>query len=108
MKLDKFFLRDVRCFKGEKEFDISPLTFLVGENSTGKSTVLGCIQALIKSVDKDRYLGIMEPIDFNSEPFQMGAFENIVRKALRTQSLSWVLNFMMIQTCHNFLSYEPQ
>ena len=81
IKPRKFFLRDVRCFKDEKEFNISPLTFLVGENSTGKSTILGCIQALTNSVEKNRLSGMMYPIDFNLEPFQMGAFENIVRKA---------------------------
>ena len=44
--INKFFMRDVRCFDGEHEFNIRPLTFLIGENSTGKSTVLGCLQAL--------------------------------------------------------------
>ena len=81
MKIRKFFLRDVRCFKGEKEFNISPLTFLVGENSTGKSTILGCIQALAKSIEKNRHLEIMDPVEFNFEPFDMGDFENIIRKA---------------------------
>lgn len=76
--INKFFLRDVRCFDGEHEFNIRPLTFLIGENSTGKSTVLGCLQALgnlfYKSVSESQ-------IDFNVEPYQMGAFADIVRRS---------------------------
>ena len=71
--IKKFILDDVRCFEGRHEFNIRPLTFLVGENSTGKSTVLGCLQSLADSG--------FSGIDFNSEPYWMGAFSDIVRKA---------------------------
>ena len=75
LKIDKFFLNNVRCFKGEKEFNIRPLTFLIGENSTGKSTILGCINAL------GRYIVEQESaLNFNLDPFEMGSFANIVRR----------------------------
>ncbi len=77
-KIRKFILKDVRCFEGRQEFNIRPLTFLVGENSTGKSTVLGCMQAL------GDFSGIgsrkISRFDFNADPYQMGAFADIVRK----------------------------
>ena len=73
----KFLLRDVRCFDGEHEFEIRPLTFLVGENSTGKTTLLGCLQAFSDFLDARR----QPDIDFNAEPYQMGAFEDIVRRS---------------------------
>ena len=76
--LKKFVLEDVRCFEGVQKFNIRPLTFLVGENSTGKSTVLGCMQALRNFVGFD---ALTEPyFDFNVEPYQMGAFADIARK----------------------------
>ncbi len=69
-------MRDVRCFDGEHSFEIRPLTFLVGENSTGKSTVLGCLHGL------GGFLGFHRTeIDFNLEPYQMGAFADIVRRS---------------------------
>ncbi len=81
LKVNKLILNDVRCFKGIKEFNIRPLTFLVGENSTGKSTVLGCFQAMTRYITENVLLSNGEsPIDFNSDPFQMGSFENIARK----------------------------
>ena len=73
----KFLLRDVRCFDGEHEFEIRPLTFLIGENSTGKTTLLGCLQAFSDFLDARR----RPDIDFNAEPYQMGAFEDIVRRS---------------------------
>lgn len=76
-RIQKFILSDVRCFQGRQEFNIRPLTFLMGENSTGKSTVLGCIQALGRYLnDLREYRGI----DFNREPYEMGAFSDIARK----------------------------
>ena len=81
--INKFILRDVRCFGGEHEFEIRPLTFLIGENSTGKSTVLGCLQAFtdfFKYIDLPGYVGRAD-VDFNSEPYQMGAFADIARRA---------------------------
>ena len=81
--IKKFILRDVRCFGGEHEFEIRPLTFLIGENSTGKSTVLGCLQAFadfFRFIDRPGYVGRPE-VDFNSEPYQMGAFADIARSS---------------------------
>ena len=82
-RIRKFILSDVRCFQGRQEFNIRPLTFLVGENSTGKSTVLGCIQALGHHLNKSRELYFPredEGIDFNRGPYEMGAFIDISRK----------------------------
>ncbi len=75
----QFVMRDVRCFADENRFSIRPLTFLVGENSTGKSTVLGCLQTLADS--SPNTLHVHRPIDFNVPPYQMGAFANIVHKS---------------------------
>ena len=76
--ISKLILKDVRCFEGRNEFNIRPLTFLVGENSTGKSTALGCFQALSNFV-----VGQEGDIDFNKEPYQMGAFADITRRTKR-------------------------
>ena len=80
MRIQTFMLKNVRCFAGEQKFNIRPLTLLVGENSTGKTTVLGCIQALSDYFNRD----ILDPwrisLDFNREPYEMGVFADIARK----------------------------
>ncbi len=76
MNIRKLIIKDVRCFGGRQEFNIRPITFLVGENSTGKSTALGCFQILA-----DFMSGWRIDLDFNTEPYLMGAFADIVRRA---------------------------
>ena len=69
-------LEDVRCFRGVQRARLSPITLLVGENGTGKTTFLGCYSAL------HRMLGASfgsPPVDFDLEPFSMGSFRDIVR-----------------------------
>ena len=78
MNIRKLIIEDVRCFAGRQEFNIRPLTFLVGENSTGKTTVLGCFQTL-RTFANPRPSGFH--LDFNVEPYQMGTFADIVRKS---------------------------
>ncbi len=80
MQITEFSLKDVRCFAGEHSLRIRPLTFLVGENSTGKSTVLGCMQAMADLKRHFSRLHSMTP-DFNRSPYQMGSFQEIVRKS---------------------------
>lgn len=73
-------LQDVRCFRGEQRGTLRPITLLVGENSTGKTTFLGCyhvLHRLLPGSDFERML------DFNEEPFAMGSFRDIVRSERR-------------------------
>ena len=76
MNIRKLIIEDVRCFAGRQEFNIRPLTFLVGENSTGKTTAIGCFEIL------DNFMrGSHQGLDFNIEPYQMGSFADIVRRS---------------------------
>ena len=69
-------LRDVRCFQGEQRGALRPVTLLVGENSTGKTTFLGCYGVLRRVLFRPF---IDDGLDFNEEPFPMGSFRDIVR-----------------------------
>ena len=78
MNITQFTMEEVRCFAERQEFEIRPLTFLVGENSTGKTTALACFQVLVN------YLCDGE-INFNSDPYSMGVFKDIVRNSRKTE-----------------------
>ena len=73
----EFMLTDVRCFAGEQRARLRPITLLVGENSTGKTTFLGCYSVLHRLFEWPRFPG--SELDFNREPFSMGSFRDIVR-----------------------------
>ncbi len=71
-------LKDVRCFEGEQRGRLRPITLLIGENSTGKSTFLACfsvIHRMLSGIEDD----IEGSPDFNRAPFSMGSFRDIVR-----------------------------
>lgn len=79
MSITQFTMEEVRCFGEQQTLEIRPLTFLVGENSTGKTTALGCFHVLInffggRGVDFDAKAT-------NSHPYSMGIFKDIVRNS---------------------------
>ena len=74
--IQNFTLSNVRCFEGTHDIRLRPLTFFVGENSTGKTTALACIQALGDCLSIHNW---QNNINFNQVPYQLGTFENIVR-----------------------------
>ena len=74
----KFHIENVRCFAGRQTLEIRPLTFLIGENSTGKTTLLACFNVLSQII---RLRTPWDTEDFNEKPYNMGSFQNIIRKA---------------------------
>ena len=72
-------LQDVRCFGGEQRVPLRPITLLVGENSTGKTTLLGCYAALHRMLSSRDIFAVINEPDFNEEPFAMGSFRDVVR-----------------------------
>lgn len=64
-------IENVRCFSVKQRVEIRPLTILVGENSSGKSTFLSILHATVQS----EFPNI--PKIFNQSPFEMGGFDTI-------------------------------
>lgn len=68
-------LENVRCFVGRHTIPIRPLTILVGENSSGKSTALAMLSALGDPV------GFPMRPQFNEAPYDLGGFRTIATLA---------------------------
>ena len=65
-------VKNFRCFRDEQKVRMAPLTLLVGENSTGKTSFLALLRALWD-------IGIREVApDFRESPYDLGSFEDIV------------------------------
>lgn len=69
-------LRNIRCFDGEQSARVGRITLLVGENSTGKSTFLGCYKVLATLAN---LYDLEDKNYFNDAPFHMGSFDTIVQ-----------------------------
>ncbi len=78
MNITQFTMEEVRCFSERQTLEIRPLTFLVGENSTGKTTALACFQVLANCLHQPG-------VDFNHPPYTMGIFKEIVRSSRKKE-----------------------
>jgi len=70
--MDRITLKNYRCFREEQSARLAPLTLLVGENSTGKTSFLALIRALWDTAFAD-----LAP-DFQEPPYNLGSFQDIV------------------------------
>ena len=70
-------INNVRCFSGEQRAHLSKITLLVGENSVGKTSFLGCLNALGRLAGLD---DLQDRVNwFDQEPFSMGSFDTLAR-----------------------------
>lgn len=78
----RFGLENVRCFSQSENVRIAPLTILVGENSTGKSSFLALFHIANQIIGGD-----LDP-NFGAEPFRLGAYEQIAHRPSRNDDPS--------------------
>ena len=70
--MDSITLENFRCFRERQTVRLAPLTLLVGENSTGKTSLL----ALIRAMAELAFDGITP--NFKDPPYDLGSFNEIV------------------------------
>ena len=69
--MDSITLKDFRCFREEQIARLAPLTLLVGENSTGKTSFMAMIRALWDIAYQHQVP------DFKEDPYDLGSFDEI-------------------------------
>ena len=72
--IEQIALRDFRCFRGAHSARMAPLTVVVGENSTGKTSFLALIRALWEVAHNNKVP------NFKEEPYDLGSFSEIVHR----------------------------
>ena len=70
--MDQVTLKNFRCFGEAQTARLTPLTLLVGENSTGKTSFMAMLRALWDIAYRHRVP------DFKEEPYDLGSFDEIV------------------------------
>ncbi len=72
--MDSITVKNFRCFREEQTARMAPLTLLVGENSTGKTSFLALLRALWDVAFRE-----VVP-DFRETPYDLGSFGDIVHR----------------------------
>lgn len=67
----KLIIENIRSFANRHEYEVRPLTILVGENSSGKSTFLAALAAVSDAVS---FPGVAA---LNKSPYDLGTFDTI-------------------------------
>ena len=87
-------LRNFRCFSTPGPVPLRPLTLLIGENSTGKTSFLAAVR-LAADISFPGWV-----IDFNEPPFQLGSFSEIAHykggRAGRAQTFGITVESRMV------------
>ena len=69
--MDQVTIGSFRCFRDAQTARLTPLTLLVGENSTGKTSFMAMIRALWDVAFHNRVP------DFKEDPYDLGSFDEI-------------------------------
>ena len=91
-------LDNFRCFSGEEHrIPLKPLTILLGENSSGKSSFLGALSTIT-----DLPSFPLSP-NFNIPPFALGAYQTIASKRKDDKNvLSFSIGFEKVSTSKGY------
>ena len=95
-------LQDFRCFRERRTALLAPLTLLVGENSTGKTSFLAAVRAVWDAAH------LIDELDFRKDPYDLGAFPEIVyNRGGRADSADFFsLGFKKLDRSDRLLDFE--
>ena len=75
-RISEISIQNVRCFNFTQQARLARITLLVGENSAGKSTFLGCYNAF---AHLSNLVDLADRPPFDRPPFSMGDYDSIAR-----------------------------
>ena len=85
--MDSVTLENFRCFRERQTVRLAPLTLLVGENSTGKTSFLAMLRILAQLQEGET------SIDFKEPPYDLGSFDDIAHNRGRGEGTEHASEF---------------
>ncbi len=86
--MDKLTVENFRCFGERQVANLAPLTLLVGENSTGKTSFMALASILWETVYGNNYLP-----EFKRYPFDLGTFQEIIHGGANNPKEKFITGF---------------
>lgn len=95
--LTRIRIKNFKCLKDTGDLEIRPLTFLVGPNSSGKSSLLQMLLMLRQTVDST---DIFNPLVLNNSLIKMGSYSEFIYKNDIKRELGIDLEFCEYEKKH--------
>ncbi len=87
MKLEQLEIENFKCFKSKKTFNFGRITVLTGANSSGKSTVMQAVWAVLQSENFPLRLSL------NGHTITLGDFKQVVNQHDTTKEIRLAFSF---------------
>ena len=103
-RLQEVLIKDFRCFRADRTVSLAPLTLLLGENSTGKTSFLAALRLVWDAAYRKT-----EP-NFRKFPFDLGAFSEIAYNlgTIRHRADSFEFGFTTISDADTPLGFSAK
>lgn len=88
-------LRNFRAFRDSGEFDLAPLTCLVGTNSSGKSSIITALLLLKQSLEQERISSRVTPLMLSGPYCDLGSFRDVVFAHKARSAISFLFKVPM-------------
>lgn len=83
-QINNIYFQNYRIFEGQQKFNLKPINFLVGPNSSGKSSIFKALLLLKSNITND-----LQILDFSNTKHNLGSFENTVNKKCSSKDLTF-------------------
>ena len=85
-------IKNFKCFKETGDIEIRPLTFLVGPNSSGKSSILKALLMIKQTVDSTDF---DNPLLANGKWTEVGTYPEFIYKGDISRNLEIIFEFTL-------------
>lgn len=83
-QINNIYFQNYRIFEGPQKFNLRPINFLIGPNSSGKSSIFKALLLLKSNITND-----LQILDFSNTKHNLGSFENTVNKNCTSKDLTF-------------------
>jgi predicted ATPase len=83
-QIKTIYFDNYRIFENQNYFDLTPINFLIGPNSSGKSSIFKALLLLKSNITND-----LQILDFSNTKHNLGSFENTINKNCKTESITF-------------------
>ena len=106
MKINKYSIENFKAFRDKQEINISPITMIYGQNSSGKSSIMQSLRLLAKSFQTNRFSNVAALSLSTDSSIDLGSYEFFVHGQNSDEEISFGFDYSEpVYKNRNFSTY---